>query len=61
MIKLPFVILSSALVAAGLCASAAAEARPYYAPYHHFHDRYWGHDFHRDRWDRFHRERWERR
>lgn len=61
MIKLSSVAMSAVLVAAGLCASTAADARPCDAPYHRFHDRYWGHEFHRDRYDRHHHERWDRR
>lgn len=33
----------------------------YARPYYYAHDRYWHHEFDRDRFDRFHHERWDRR
>jgi hypothetical protein len=75
--KLSSIALSAALVVAGVAAGATAEARPYVAgsyaggvvrepgrygrPYFYAHDRYWHHEFYRDRYDRFHHERWEHR
>jgi hypothetical protein len=75
--KLSSIALSAALVVAGVAAGASAEARSYvgaaYAggvsvepvgygrPYYITHDRYWHHQFYRDRYDRFHHERWDRR
>jgi len=69
--KLSSIALSAALVVAGVATSVSAEARPYVGvgpscpgygrPSYYAHDRYWHHEFNRDRFDRFHHERWDRR
>jgi hypothetical protein len=69
--KLSSLALSIVIVLAGVAASVSAEARPYvgvgascpgYARASYYaHDRYWHHEFRRDRFDRFHHERWDRR